>query len=100
MQFGRRRLISKEPTNKSSLAFDPDRPSPPPGDTIMDILETKKMSVADLATKIGIKEEVVQNVIDGHGIITPWFAAALGRVLGPSEAFWASLERSYRQSVC
>ena len=80
------------------MTFDPDWASPP-GDTIVDLLDTRGMSIADLVDQTGSSVEVIHNLVQGRGTVTIALARTLERVLGSSREFWVSRDYQYRQQM-
>ena len=81
-----------------SLRFDPDWTSPP-GDTIMDILDSKGMSIEDLAELTDSTPDAIQTIVQGRVAITIAIARDLERALGSSREFWISRDFQFRQQV-
>jgi HTH-type transcriptional regulator/antitoxin HigA len=61
--------------------FTPDWVSPP-GDTIVDVLEERGWTPADLASRLDCSPEHVRLLIDGKGSITEDMAERLAQALG------------------
>ena len=79
--------------------FEPKWPLPPPGDTIMDILEEKNWTQSEFARRTGYTIKHVNQLIQGKASITKDTALRLERVLGSSAEFWLSREAKYRQAI-
>ena len=75
--------------------FSPDFVSPP-GDTLLEALEDRGMSQAELAIRMGRPPKTINGIIKGNQAITPETAIQLERVLGIRAVVWANLEGSYR----
>lgn len=75
--------------------YDPDVVSPP-GETLAEVLESRGMTAADLATKMDSPEKTVDEIVAGRAAITPDVAKRLERVLGIPARFWDNRERDYR----
>ena len=74
--------------------YNPDEVSPP-GWTLQALLNTRGMSQAELAARIGIPPETIN-----YGApIAPEAAIRLETVLGVPADFWNRGERRYRESV-
>ena len=67
----------------------------PPGETIADILEARRMTQADLALATGAPSAYVGGVIAGQEDISPDFADALERVFDVPKSFWMNLQSNY-----
>ena len=79
--------------------FEPKWPLPPPGDTILDILEEKNWTQADFAGRTGYTTKHVSQLVRGKAAITEDTALRLERVLGGSAEFWLSREARYREAI-
>lgn len=78
--------------------FSPDWASPP-GGTILDLLEERDWSQADLASRLGCSEKHTSHLINGKVSLTSDIATKLERVLGSSAQFWLNLEANYQQRL-
>lgn len=78
--------------------FEPRWSHPPPGDTILDILEEKNLSLEEFARHTGYTIKHVNRLIRGEVAITENTAFLLDRVLGGSAEFWLSREANYRKA--
>lgn len=78
--------------------YSPDLVSSP-GDTLMEILEARGMSQADLAERTGRPKKTINEIIKGKGPITPATALQFERVLGTPASFWNTREQHYRESL-
>ena len=79
--------------------FEPKWPLPPPGDTILDILEEKNWTQSEFARRTGYTTKHVSQLIRGKASITEDTALRLERVLGSSAEFWLSREVKYREAI-
>jgi len=70
----------------------------PPGDTLLETLEARGMTQAELALRMGRPLKTVNEIIKGKTAITPETALQLERVLGISAEFWINREQQYRTS--
>jgi len=70
-----------------------------PGETLLEHLEAKGMSQAELAARTGRPLKTINEIIKGKASITPDTALQLERVLGVSASFWNALERNYREKI-
>lgn len=82
----------------TSIAPAPYRPDVaiPPGETIREILESKSMTQAELANRMGRPTNKVNEVIQGKRQITADTALELELALGLSASFWINLEKNYQ----
>jgi plasmid maintenance system antidote protein VapI len=71
----------------------------PSGDTLIDVLEERELTVGDFAIFIGESEATVKNIIDGKAEITPEIASKLEKVLDIPTSFWNNRERNYREAL-
>lgn len=68
----------------------------PPGETLLEILEERGMSQADLAERTGRPKKTINEIIKGKAALTPETAIQLERVLGTPASFWNNREQNYR----
>ena len=78
--------------------YAPDYVSPP-GETLLELLEDRGMSQAELARRTGRPKKTINEIIQGKTTITPKTALQLERVLGTPADFWNNRERQYRQHL-
>lgn len=71
----------------------------PPGETLLETLETIGMSQAELAERTGRPKKTINEIIKGKAAITPETALQLERVLGVPAGFWNNLERNYQETL-
>ncbi|MCG8508986.1 MAG: ImmA/IrrE family metallo-endopeptidase [Rhodospirillales bacterium] len=71
----------------------------PPGNTIVNILEERELTVEQFARQIGRTTAVAQRILDGTFGIDSDLARRLANALGASEAFWLAREYDYRASI-
>lgn len=74
----------------------PDRVSIP-GETLLEVLEERGISQAELADRMGRPKKTINEIINGKAAIAPDTALQLERVLGISASFWNSREQQYRE---
>ncbi|MFH1634868.1 MAG: HigA family addiction module antitoxin [Chloroflexota bacterium] len=84
--------------NNTQNQYIPDYVSPP-GETLLETLETLGMTQADLADRTGRPRKTINKIIRGKTSITPETALQLERVLGTPARFWSNRERHYRESL-
>lgn len=77
-------------------SFTPDWVSPP-GDTILDLMEERGWSQAELAGRLGYSEKHVSLLVNGKAPLTEEAAIRLKSVLGASVGFWLRREAAYRE---
>ena len=78
-----------------SAPFVPDWVSPP-GDTIVDLIEERGWTQAELASRLGYSAKHVNQMVKGKVPLTEDAALRLERVLGGSAGFWLAREARYR----
>ena len=78
--------------------FAPDWVSPP-GDTILDIIEERGWTQAELAIRLGYSAKHVNQLIKGKVPLTDDAAIRLERVLGSPVSFWLNREARYRERL-
>jgi HTH-type transcriptional regulator / antitoxin HigA len=85
-------------SNVAGNQYMPDSVSPP-GETLLDILEERGMSQAELAERTGRPKKTISEIINGKAAITPDTALQLERVLAVPARFWNERERNYQDSL-
>lgn len=83
---------------ETSSSFTPDWVSPP-GDTIIDLLEERYWTQAQLAEALGYTKEHISLLINGKASINEETALKLEQVLGSTAAFWLNREAQYRVNL-
>lgn len=63
----------------------------------MELLEVNSMSMIELANKIGVDKELVDNIITGNVAITSEIAIKLENIFNISASFWNNLEHNYQK---
>jgi len=76
--------------------FAPDWVSPP-GDSILDIIEEREWTQAELAQRLGYTTKHVNQLIKGKVPLTEDAAIRLERVVGSTVGFWLAREAKYRE---
>ena len=71
----------------------------PPGETIKELLENKKMSQKEFALRMDMSEKHISRLINGEVLLTYETARKIECVLGISAKFLNNLEAEYRQSI-
>jgi len=69
----------------------------PPGETVLETIEAKGMSQAELAVRTGYSKKTINQIIRGKAPITPEVALCLELALGVPASFWNQLERDYQE---
>jgi len=78
--------------------YNPDTVTPP-GDTIKDLLEEKKITVQEFSMSMGLTIPRLLGIIEGRESITENIAKRLQLSLGVPEDFWIAREKLYRDSL-
>jgi HTH-type transcriptional regulator / antitoxin HigA len=81
-----------------SRPFEPDWVSPP-GDTILDLLQEKNWTQAELAARTGFTRKHVNELTSGKATLGPETALKLEATLGSSAHFWLTREAQYREAL-
>src|SRR3954465_12535209 len=69
----------------------------PPGETLLEVLEERGLTQAELAERTGRPRKTINEIVKGKAAITPETALQLERVLGVPAAFWNTRETHYRE---
>jgi HTH-type transcriptional regulator/antitoxin HigA len=78
--------------------FNPDWASPP-GDTIREMLNERRLSTMWLATRIARPFSRMVGLLAGREPLDEELAAALAVAIGGSKEFWMKRELHYRQAL-
>jgi len=70
-----------------------------PGETLLETLEVKGMTQAELALRMGRPKKTINEIIKGKTSITPETALQLELALGIPSSFWNERERRYQESI-
>ena len=70
-----------------------------PGETILDVLEERGITQAELAARTGVTPAYISNVIAGKKDISAKFAFALEYALGVPKSFWLNLQANYDAEI-
>jgi addiction module HigA family antidote len=71
----------------------------PPGETLLEVLEERGLTQAELAERTGRPKKTINEIVKGKTAITPETALQLERVLGVPASFWNARETHYRESL-
>jgi addiction module HigA family antidote len=85
-------------TKRQDNQFVPDYASVP-GSTLLEVVESRGMSQAELAERTGRSKKHINEIIKGKQPITPETALQLERVLGVSAGFWNNRQREYEEAL-
>lgn len=85
-------------TDSPRHPYQPDY-AVPPGETLLETLEDRGMTQAELARRADRPLKTINEIIHGKAAITPETAIQLERVLGIRDAFWNKLELDYRAAL-
>jgi HTH-type transcriptional regulator/antitoxin HigA len=78
-----------------NFRYEPDY-GVPPGDTLIEILETCGMTQADLAARTGRPLKTINEIAKGKAAITPETSLQFEKVLGVPASFWNNLESNFQ----
>ena len=81
--------------NDSPDVFSPDH-VPPPGDTILELLEEQEMTQTEVARRLGVSLKHLHQVVKGRASVSAELALGLERVFSVSAEFWLTREANYR----
>ena len=70
-----------------------------PGETLIDLLEEKGMTQAELAERMGRPLKTINEIIKGKTSITPETAIQLEGVFSVPASFWMNLESNYQVAL-
>src|SRR5580704_7204579 len=76
----------------------PDSVSPP-GQTLLQVLNARGMSQAELANRTGRPTKTINEIIKGKAAITPETSLQFELVLGVAASFWNAREQQYREAL-
>jgi len=68
-----------------------------PGETLLEMLEERSMTQAELAARTGRPEKTINEIVKGKAAITPDTALQFERVFGTPATFWLDRERLYQE---
>lgn len=71
----------------------------PPGETLLEVLESLNMTQKDLAERIDMSVKTINEIIKGKAPITAETALKLEIVLDTPANFWINLENNYREAL-
>lgn len=69
----------------------------PPGETLLEVLESFKMSQTELAQRIGRPLKLINEIVRGKAAIMPETAIQLEQAFGIPATFWINLESNYQE---
>ncbi len=70
-----------------------------PGDTLKLIMSQQNISLEELASKTGVKNEYVEAICEGVSPIRKFYADNLEKVLGVDAQFWLTLQSLYENEL-
>lgn len=85
-------------TTMARTEYRPDYVSPP-GETLLEALEERGMTQADLAQRTGRPKKTINEIVKGKAAIRPETALQFERVLGIPATFWNKREQQYREAL-
>lgn len=84
---------------KSPWASTPPDYAVPPGDTVLELIESLGISQSEFAERTGRPKKTINEIIKGKAAITPETALQFERVLGVPANMFNSLEQQYRAAL-
>lgn len=84
---------------RSPWASTPPDYAVPPGDTVLELIESLGISQSELAERTGRPKKTINEIIKGKAAITPETALQLERVLGVPASLFNNLEQQYRAAL-
>jgi HTH-type transcriptional regulator/antitoxin HigA len=70
----------------------------PPGETLLELLETNSMTQAELATRMDMSKKHINQIIKGKTSITVETALKLEKIFELPARFWLNLEADYQET--
>lgn len=70
-----------------------------PGEVLEEYLDSLGMTQAEVATRTGLSQKTINEVIKAKSPITPETALRFERTLGRPAHFWSNLERQYHEDL-
>ena len=70
-----------------------------PGDTLLEVLESKSITQKDLAIRTGLTVQTISRIISGEQPISYPTANSFEMVTGVPAKFWNNLEANYREQI-
>lgn len=71
----------------------------PPGETIVEMMDDRKISREELAGKIDISAAQLNRLLEGVVPVSPRIASKLEKIFGVPAYFWLNLEAMYREDI-
>ena len=81
----------------NALEFAPDY-AIPPGETLVELLEERNMSQAELARRTDLSAEHINQIVKGHALISS-DVLRFERVTGVPARLWLNLENRYQERL-
>ena len=88
--------MARTPTGP--YAYGPDLVLPP-GETLLEVLEEKGMTQAELATRTGLSTKHINQIVKGRAPVTAETSLLLERTTGVAARVWSNLETAYREHL-
>ena len=82
----------------AKFSFQPDYAFPP-GETLLETLESLGLTQKELATRMGRPLKTINQIIKGTAQIMPETALQLEKVTGVPASFWNNAESHYRERL-
>lgn len=71
----------------------------PPGATLAEQLQDRKISIKDFSDRLECSESMLQKLINGEIELSDKLSTKLEKVLGIPAQFWTNLEKNYRENL-
>ena len=71
----------------------------PPGEVLAEEIAARGMTKRELAERLGIPRQTLDEIIRGGQAVTPDIAIGLWIILDIEESFWMNLETDYRATL-
>lgn len=71
----------------------------PPGETIKELMETKRIGFLEMSERLEISLMELKSLLNGFNRIDENLASKLEEILGPSQSFWLRLEAIFREKL-
>ena len=71
----------------------------PPGETIKELMETKRIGFLEMSERLEISLVDLKSLLNGFNRIDENLASKLEEILGPSQSFWLRLEAIFSRKI-
>lgn len=70
-----------------------------PGETLQEVLEDRNITVIDFANKTGVKQNDIEEILNGFKSISNNSAKQFEKILGIKKHFWVNLQKQYNEEL-